>query len=513
MALGEDVNRPVGRRDVVHVGILLLLALAIGIYLIATTVLISSDGVYYIERAQKFVSKPRAVVQAHPFGYPFLILVSHRVAELFFDGTSVQSWVYAAQSVSLLCRVLALVPLYFLGRLFVGAWESFVALLVLVFLPYPAEFGSDVLRDWPHLLFLATGFLLLVLGGRKGKWWLFGFVGLVAGLGYMIRPECAQLVVYGVLWLLIGLLCPKPRMPRAASVKALLALLAGFAIPMIPYMQAGGRVPPAKLQDVLSSCTQPRSGTSRESDTEMPDRAGVAVGAGLTGEVALAVRTLIGRVSGNLIHFFMPALVVGIFSRYRKKSELSAEEKFFAPLFAAFNILLMVLLYCNYGYATVRHCLPLAVFTIFYVPDGLRIIGDWLGGLVGRRRLKLSAAGGRRVDWFHVLLVCGLIICLAKLGPPIRIEKQGYIEVAHWLKHNTSESDIIAVPDRRISFYAGRTGLLYVDGAPKQAAYALKIIDDEKQEPGLGRPAQKQYFVPVDRRKKQGKTIVVYKLL
>jgi 4-amino-4-deoxy-L-arabinose transferase-like glycosyltransferase len=109
--------------------------------------------------------------------------------------------------------VLALIPLYFLGRLFVGPRQGFFAILILVFLPYPAEFGSDVIRDWPHILFLATGFLLLVLGGRRGKWWLLGFVGLAAGMGYMIRPECAQLVVYGLLWLLARLLRPKPEMP------------------------------------------------------------------------------------------------------------------------------------------------------------------------------------------------------------------------------------------------------------------------------------------------------------
>jgi hypothetical protein len=197
----------------------------------------------------------------------------------------------------------------------------------------------------------------------------------------------------------------------------------------------------------------------------------------------------------------MPALLVGIFSRYRKKSELTVEERFFVPVFAVLNIVMMVLLYCNYGYVTVRHCLPLVVLTIFYVPDGLRIIGDWLGELIGRR-----------LPWFHILLVSGLIICLAKLGPPLRIEKQGYRDAADWLKHNSMESDIIAVPDRRISFYAGRKGSLYVDGIPKQAAYALKIIADENQEPGLGRPAQEQYCVRVDRRKEQGKKIVIYKL-
>jgi hypothetical protein len=380
-----------------------------------------------------------------------------------------------------------------------------------VFLPYPAEFGSDVIRDWPHILFLATGFLLLVLGGRRGKWWLLGFVGLAAGMGYMIRPECAQLVVYGLLWLLARLLRPKPGIPRAASIKALVVLLAGFAIPIVPYMLAGGRVLPPKLKGLLSSSHQLPSGTIPNPDMTIPDKAGAR--AGLTDDVALAVRTVIGRVSGNLIHFFMPALLVGVFSRYRKKSELTAEEKFFVPVFAVFNVVVMVLLYCNYGYVTVRHCMPLVVLTIFYVADGLRIIGDWVGNLVGRWLHKSSLTGSRRLPWFHILLFSGLIICLAKLGPPLRIEKQGYRDAADWLKHNTGESDIIAVPDQRISFYAGRKGSIYVDGIPKQAAYALKITADENQEPGLGRPARKQYCVPVDRRKKRGKKIIVYKLL
>ena len=511
MAVSQDVNRPVGKRDLLHLAILLLLAMGIGTYLIATTVLISSDGVFYIEQARKFAGQPQEVLQGKPFGYPFLIFVAHHASELLFDGTSVLSWIYAAQSVSLLCRVLALAPLYFLGRLFVGPRESFLAILILVFLPYPAEFGSDVMRDWPHLLFLAIGFLLLVLGGGKGKWPLFGLVGLVAGLGYMIRPECAQLVVYGVLWLLARMLRPKSGKPTAASAKALVALLAGFAIPMIPYMWAGGRVPPTKLKGILGSCNQLPSGTIRELDTDIADKAGA--GTGLTANLVLGVRILIGRVSGNLIHFFMPALLVGIFSRYRKKSQLTAEEKFFMPVFAGSNVVMMVLLYCNYGYVTVRHCLPLAVLTIFYVPDGLRIIGKWIGEVLGRTLRRLSLTGGKRVSWFHILLVSGLIICLAKVGPPLRIEKQGYRDAADWLKHNTSESDIIAVPDLRISFYAGRKGSLYVDGIPKGAAYALRIIGDENQEPCLGKPAQKQYSVPVDKRKKQGKKIVVYKLL
>ena len=141
------------KKDLSNLVILLAVAAAIGVYLIATTVIISRDGVYYIEGAQRFAEDPVSVIKGHPFGFPFLIFLAHKIASLFCDGTSVHSWVYAGQGVALLCRLLTLIPLYFIGKLLVGKKMSFLALLILVVLPYPAEHGSDVLRGWPHLLF------------------------------------------------------------------------------------------------------------------------------------------------------------------------------------------------------------------------------------------------------------------------------------------------------------------------------------------------------------------------
>jgi len=511
MAVGEDVNQPIGKRDLLHLAILLMLALVIGTYLIATTVLISSDGVFYIKQAQKFAEQPEQVIQGKPFGYPFLIFVAHRAVGTLFGGGSVQSWIYAAQSVNLMCRMLALVSLYFLGRLFVGARESFLAILILVFLPYPAEFGSDVLRDWPHLLFLVTGFLLLVLGSRKGKWWLFGVVGLVAGLGYIIRPECAQLIIYGMLWLPVRVLRPKRGMSRAASIGALLLLLVGFAVPMIPYMVAGGRVPPAKLKRIIKSGDQAHSQSPDERHEETLSEMWAQTGP--TGSVIAAVRRLIGQVSGDLMHYFMPALMVGIYLRFRKKSALTVEERFFIPVFATFNVALMVLLHCSYGYVSMRHCLPLVAITIFYVPEGLRTIADLLWGLVSRLWGKSPVKGSTVVSLFHIMLVSGLVICVAKLSHPLRIEKQGYRDAANWLKKNTSESDIIAVTDWRITFYAGRKGSPCVERILKRASFALKVMGDENEEPNLRRVARKMYSVPVNQREKRGKRIVIYKLL
>lgn len=75
-------NRLAERRDFIDLVILFLICLATGVYLIVTTVVISNDGVFYIERARVFSSDP-VFIKAHPPEYPFLIFVAHRFVTLF----------------------------------------------------------------------------------------------------------------------------------------------------------------------------------------------------------------------------------------------------------------------------------------------------------------------------------------------------------------------------------------------------------------------------------------------
>jgi hypothetical protein len=511
MAVGKDSNRLVKKQDLLNLTILLTLALAIGIYLIAATVVIAKDGAFYIEQAQKLTTDWHEIIGGHPVGYPFLILTAHKIAGLFRDPTSVSTWIYAAQAATLSCRVLALIPLYLLGRLFVGRQKSFWAVLILIVLPDPAEFGSDVLREWPHILFLSVGFLLLVRGGRNATWWCFGLAGLAAGLGYMIRPECAQLVIYGTLWLLICLFRPKPQMSRPALIRASCLLLIGFAVPFAAYAKAGGRVLPPKLRALISSDLRAPSETKPQREPE--NMGEQCQEAGPAGDIGQAMWRLTEAVGEDLMYFFLPALLVGVYSRFRKKSGIMPEERFYVTALVILNVLMMVLLYSNYGYISRRHSLPLVAFTIFYVPAGLQILAAWLGNLLSRGDRKPPPAESGASPLFCVLLAAGLLVCLPKLVRPIRLDKQGYIEAANWLKNNTRENDIIIVPDKRISLYAQRNGYLEPGGALKRAEYVLKITEDENERPDLGRAAKKEYSVPVDRRKKKADKIVIYKTL
>jgi hypothetical protein len=247
------IRREQVKFDAVRVALLMGLCAALGVYLILTTAVITKDGVFYIEQAKRVGQDPISVCRRYPPGYPFLLWAGHRAASLFAEEDSPMLWAYSAQGVTLLCRVLAMLPLYFLGKRLVGAPGSFWALFLLILLPYPAFYGSDVLREWPYLLLLSTGMLLLHGSLTAGKWWAMALVGLVAGLGYLIRPEFTQLLVYALLGLFVadrtvsgacGPLVRNLGRPLLASI----LLIASFVATIAPYVLASGSILPHQLR-------------------------------------------------------------------------------------------------------------------------------------------------------------------------------------------------------------------------------------------------------------------------
>jgi 4-amino-4-deoxy-L-arabinose transferase-like glycosyltransferase len=500
MAVKLEAKSKERKNDAINLLILLFIASLLGVYLITTTVLIAKDGVYYIERAQKFSSDASGVIESHPPGYPFLIFIAHKFAGLFSNSLSAQSWIYSAQSITLLCRLLALIPLYFIGKFLIGSGKSFWAILILLILPYPARFGSDVLRDWPYILFLATGFVFLLWGAKQGKWWIFGIVGLVAGLGCIIRPECAQLVVYGTLWLLVRLLKPKYNMSRPKLLCALFILLIGFTLSVAPYVIEAGRIIPPKLEGLIDSSEKYIAGSHSYIYTIVS----------LLGNITKAIGRLIEEISDNLMYFFVPALLIGLYCRFRKQSMATDIERFFVPVFVVLNVIIMILLYCNYGYISRRNCLPLVVCSIFYVPIGLQILADWLSSRFSKGWLGNNP---KPQLWFFILVAIGVAICLPKLVRPLRIKKQGYRDAAKWLKENTAQEDLIAVPDSRIGFYAERGRIVYVDHEiASMARYVIRIEKSESQILGTDNVLRKEYSCWVDMKKKE-KKLVIYRVM
>jgi len=503
MDVGEGATRLVKKQDIIHIIILSAIALGIGIYLIATTVLIARDGILYIEYAKKIADNPvEAVRNMQPCpGYSFLIHLMHKVVGFLYDAELIQGWIISAQLVSLISKVIASIALYFVGSYFVGPRLSFWGVLILSVLPDSAKFGSDALTEWPHIVFLATGFLLLLLGAQYRKNWMFGWAGIIAGLGYLVRSEGCQLILYGSAWLIFNLVRPQGKMRRTKTVGALILFLAGFAVIAIPYMRLKGCVFPDqgmwKLPALLSM-------SNDNIDSVLSMNMYVA---GLSIKGIIGNETLITNMCETLMYYFAPFLLIGCYYYFRKQSK-TLEQTFFATAFIVVNVAVLFWQSSCRDFLSRRHTLALIVFTIFYIPIGLRTIARWLS----ERSTKNNASTQKdRQRWFFILLIIGLIICLPKLLRPIRIEKQGYREAAKWLSKNTATAAIIAVPDKRIAFYAERKGLEYGEQIPEQANYIVRIVKSDDEKLGFGKDNKEEYSTWAD--SKKSRKLVICKVV
>ena len=494
-------------KDIIYTSILLAIALCVGVCLISTTVLISKDGVTFIEYAEQLEVDPiktMANKYQHP-GYPFLILTAHRIAKIASESSSLWSWIYSAQAVALIFRLLAVAVLYFVGKEIVGPRFGFWAILILILLPDPAKLGSDALSDWPHIFFLAAGFLLLIRGAADRKWWLFGFAGLAAGMGYLIRPECAQVVVFGTLWLGLQLFCSGRIISRRKAAFAFALLLVGFLVIAGPYMKLKGAVFPKK--QLVQFVPNTQSCEVYEQEIQICSNS-VYTASFAPSDIAVALDKLVDRVGETLMWFFMPALLIGMYKYFRERN-WHEPVRFFIIAFITLNVLLMILLYGKYGYMSGRHTLPLVVFTIFYVPIGLQALASWLNEKFTKTTEWLFAIKADTNFWFLVLCVVAISICIPKLLRPIRAKKQSYRDAAQWLVKNTDEKDIIAVSDMRIGFYSGRRSVQYNGRAiPEEAQYVVKVFKNEKDAPTETEMLQTKEVFSIEGNNKSSKVII-----
>ncbi|MBC8394271.1 MAG: glycosyltransferase family 39 protein, partial [Deltaproteobacteria bacterium] len=488
--------------------ILTAITLVLGLYLIVTTVLIAKDGVVYIQHAQKMAQQHTATYKSYLPGYPFLIWTAHQFAGLFSNKTSNQTWIYAAQGVNLLCRLLALIPLYFTGKLFVGTKNSFWALIILILLPFSAELGSDVLREWPYLLFLSTGFFLLLWGSEYKKWWAFGGVGLAAGFGYLVRFESIQLIVYAVLWLAGCILRTQSSgYSKKKIVLITLLLIACFAIPVVPYLLIADNIIPANIRHIWRMITSSNPLNQKPAGELMYLTAGL-----FSGDTFHAFEEMFKTFGENLMWVFLPPLIIGMI--HRLKTQAEPVEKFFITTAVLLNIALMFIRYLYVQPAiSSRWTFILVVYTFYYIPDGFRILNEWIRNVFKKSDVLQIPQSTNTASCLSILLLICISICLPKLLRPIRNDKPGYLKASSWLAGNSDKDDIIAAEDGRLFYYAQREGMTFCseytkDVFPPQARYLVRLLrPNESLE--ISADVSIKYSTWVNEKEKR-KRIVVY---
>ncbi|MBC8373291.1 MAG: glycosyltransferase family 39 protein, partial [Planctomycetes bacterium] len=227
------------------------IAAAIGIYLIATTVLIAKDGLFYIDQARKLVGDLPGEPEIHLLGFPMMIASFRWILTACGMGGGLNTWIVSAQAVSLLARLLCLIPVYLIGKRFVGRRRSILGIFILIVLPLPAEWGADTLRDFPSLLLLLSSLALLIAGAESGRMRFFALAGLACGIGIAIREELVQLVLYAMLWFAWRFLTARSWADRGKQAASCLVFLIMVSLPAGLHICASGWRLPVKTTSLL----------------------------------------------------------------------------------------------------------------------------------------------------------------------------------------------------------------------------------------------------------------------
>jgi hypothetical protein len=462
---------------------------------------IAKDGTIFIDYAKKIPVSPTQTIldeYQHP-GYPVLILAASKITGLFYKGGQLFRFIYSAQAIALLFRIFAIIVLYFIGKELVGASFSFWAILILILLPKPAEYGSDALSDWPHLFFLASGMLLLLYGAKLGKWWLFALAGLAGGLAYLIRPEGAQVVIYGALWLGLQLFWKQRTLKKSRVMLGLLSMVFVFLAIASPYMKLKGAIFPKKgIGEFSSACSgmgilpmHSRAGSPRYDAGIVPSKVG------------RAIVKIFENTGDTLMWFFLVPYFIGIVLHF-KKHKLLEPNQFFIIALVIINVPLMIWLYCSHDYMSGRHTLPLVVFTMFFISTGLQAWASWLN-------TKFSRGYQHTHRWFAILMLIGISICIPKLLTSLHPDKLDYRQASQWLAQNTKTSAVIGVPDYRISFYAERAGIrIENESIPEAIDYLVEINDMKENEQEI-KTVQNFQKVESVKNNNDKKEIVIYR--
>jgi len=500
MLTNDQDNKFISKKDVINLCILLVVALAIGVYLIVTTVVVAKDGVTYITYARNFEVDPvQTMIQEdqHP-GFSTVILAANKLLRLFNENNSTFSWIHSAQISALIFRLLSIITLYFIGKKFITSKLSFWGVLILLFLPKTAEYGSNALSDWPSFFFLASSILVLMHGSKDPKWWLFAAAGLFAGVGFLFRPECAQVLIYGGLWLGLQTVIGKGFPCKLKSMMAMVLLLLGFLAAAGPYMHLKGAIFPKKqIGSFVSVDLQGPLSQEVESSDNYICTAGIA-----PLNVGKAVGVLLENIGQTVMWFFMPFLLIGTYSSL-KKSAWKEPEVFYMIAFVLLNVLLLLWLYSTAGYMSTRHSMPLVMLTCLYVPVGLQMF-------VCRLDRKSPAKDGAHIK-FIVLIIVGIMICMPKLLRPLHYDKVTIPEAAQWLKENTDKHDIISTSDPRIAFYADRRGMGYGNVTTLEEAKFMAIFPKQSEEfKTSDRAGHYEEIISFCHNDKKSRTIIIY---
>lgn len=356
------------RSDVGRLCVLVLIAAGVHWWVVANTAVTARDSVGFARYALSLgePDRPWAEVlraEAHPPGYPLAVLTAHRLLPPS-DQPLTDRIPFAAQVASSVAGVLAVFPVYWLGRRLFAPSAGFWAAVLLQLLPVFARDTADGLSDGPFLVCVLSAVACGVWALDRPRVWA-GLLacGVLSGLAYLVRPEG------GLVPAAVGLvsLLRAGRLGFGNLVVGGSALAVGFLAVGGPYMATIGGFTNKPAFKAQTAAVPEAVGGPVFARSIPPDTAG--------GQRVWHTARTMGEEWLKAGHYGVAVFaVIGLLLSVRR---VWREPRFWPPvLYAGGQLIAVAALGFKKGYVSERHLLPVVAVGTLFAAGGLT---TWFG--------------------------------------------------------------------------------------------------------------------------------------
>lgn len=431
----------------------LLTSSSISLFLLWNYYCISVDGVRYIEAAKDFYALDlrAGLSSVYPPGYPGLIALFYN---LFHD------WERAGQMISLVSRVLLLLPLYGLLRAMYDPSVAALGCLLAALSPFLAMYSVHV-RTESLFFFLAVVALYIFHRGmerQRTRDFLAG--GLVAGFAYLVRPEALGFLVI-VPAVLVLQRWSRDRWSWTSIGSAGVALALGFALFAAPYVvylgsDTGQWGTVSRKAGVTLRVSLEQAGLlDAATAEEFPSGESMSLPAFVKAHPWIYTKKVLYDLARSVVAYaealhysYVPFLLVGLGAVFRQR------------LWERKDLLLLVYLcFFTLGFAAIyanrRYSVQLVPISLGWTAAGMLWSWNWASRKWSENSARIA------------LMIVGaafFAVTLPKTLKPVAKEKAHFKETASYIRQRHGPGSLnVIVFDDRIAYYAGAQAILFGD--------------------------------------------------
>lgn len=447
---------PGWHRDGWLLGGLLSAALALKVWLVWQSTLFARDGVGFIEIAQCLGEQPWAEVirqsHQHPL-YPINIWLTARVYEACSaEALANLDWQNCAHLANCWASLLAVVPMYFLGRRLGGRWVGFAGTLLFLLLPMPAGVLADTLSEGTYLLCLLLAAWAALLGFETRRLPWFGVAGLFGGLAFLARPEGAMVAVS------VGTLLLAARAMGHFSWR--LTVFGGTWVLILtlmvvgPYWLANGGIgKKTTFKEMLRISSVEEALSPSTAKAAVPLLLASRFQPGTDGQdwhhltLVFLSREVLEEISRGFHYLALVPAVAGLVLACRRRGLRSSWACLLVLGMAGLNLLLLYWLAWKARYVSERH-------TLFIV-----LVGCWCAALAVQTgaawcAVRWSVLRGR-ARLLAALALLGLVTAsLHRATQPAHVQRLAHYEAGQWLRGQLRPGDEVIDPYGYVAFFA-----------------------------------------------------------